>query len=290
MGDQKKLSWRRTPHPFGDGVGAEVLKLVPCVDQPWAIPLTVKSPPWWKHWDILRALRRQRFDAAFNFAGSDRSLFAMAFIGAPCALAYEPGRKHFWNHWIRADWISSAHRVNCPSMSNGGSFWPRADFRYSRRVSIFRFPPSLRNGRKQPSQQNQSIFQSTPARRLRNGPWITGWNWQNACWAQINQFGWSPPPAPNRASRSDLTALAKSVDDPRLRCIERPEIAHLAAILQRCRLHIGADSGALHLAMALGVPTLTVFREYPGLQEWVPLRRPTSQLCGSLPVHCRKSG
>jgi ADP-heptose:LPS heptosyltransferase len=71
--------------------------------------------------------------------------------------------------------------------------------------------------------------------------------------------------------RERLGALAKAVPDPRLRCVEGPEIAQLAAILQRCRLQIGADSGVLHLAMALGVPTLTVFRQYGGLQEWVPV-------------------
>ena len=70
-------------HVLSAKVGAELLALAPCVDRPWAFPLTAKSPPWWKHWDILLALRRQRFGAAFNFAGSDRSLFASAFIGAP---------------------------------------------------------------------------------------------------------------------------------------------------------------------------------------------------------------
>jgi ADP-heptose:LPS heptosyltransferase len=44
----------------------------------------------------------------------------------------------------------------------------------------------------------------------------------------------------------------------------------VAAVLERCRLQIGADSGVLHLAVALGVPTLTVFREYAGLKEWMP--------------------
>jgi len=44
----------------------------------------------------------------------------------------------------------------------------------------------------------------------------------------------------------------------------------LAALLQRCRLHLGADSGVLHLAAALGISTFTVFRKYPGLKEWLP--------------------
>ena len=69
-------------HTLSAPVGAELLALAPCVDRPWAFPLTAKSPPWWKHWDILWALRRQRFDVAFNFNGSDRSLFATAAMVA----------------------------------------------------------------------------------------------------------------------------------------------------------------------------------------------------------------
>ncbi|HEY3915360.1 MAG TPA: glycosyltransferase family 9 protein, partial [Verrucomicrobiae bacterium] len=90
-------------HTVSATVGAEVLKLTPCVDHPWAFPLTTKSPPWWKHWNILRALRRERFDAAFNFTSSDRSIFATAFIGAPFALAYAPNRRHAWNRFVRAE-------------------------------------------------------------------------------------------------------------------------------------------------------------------------------------------
>jgi heptosyltransferase I len=257
-------------HTLSATVGAEVLKLVPCVDQPWAIPLTVKSPPWWKHWDILRALRRQRFDAAFNFAGSDRSLFAMAFIGAPCALAYEPGRKHFWNHWIRADWIARASRQlpvyeQRRQLLAAGGFSlqpPRFDFQI----------PAVASKWAQTAVSAKSIHlsinASTPVKEWPLDHWMELAKRLLGADQSIRLVA-TASAKPREQER--LTALAKSVDDPRLRCIERPEIAHLAAILQRCRLHIGADSGALHLAMALGVPTLTVFREYPGLQEWVPL-------------------
>jgi ADP-heptose:LPS heptosyltransferase len=44
----------------------------------------------------------------------------------------------------------------------------------------------------------------------------------------------------------------------------------LAALLTRCRLHVGADSGALHLAVVLGLPTVSLFRNYEGLGEWLP--------------------
>lgn len=47
-------------------------------------------------------------------------------------------------------------------------------------------------------------------------------------------------------------------------------IAQLAAVLTRCRLHIGPDSGVIHLAMALGVPTISLFRQRGGYRAWLP--------------------
>jgi ADP-heptose:LPS heptosyltransferase len=257
-------------HTLSAAVGAELLKLAPCVDRPWAFPLTSKSPPWWKHWDILRALRRQRFDAAFNFTGSDRSLFATAFIGAPYTLAYQPGRKQFWNRWVRADWVARGRRElpvyeQRRQLLAAGGFSlqpPRFDFQIAAAASQWAqtaVPANL---------IHLSINASTPAKE-----------WPLDHWIELAIRLLSAEPAIQLAATASakpreqerLKALAKAVDDPRLRCVEGPEIAQLAAILQRCRLHIGADSGALHLAMALGVPTLTVFRQYGGLQEWVPV-------------------
>ena len=76
--------------------------------------------------------------------------------------------------------------------------------------------------------------------------------------------------APNARETARLDRLAAAVPDTRLLCLPGLNIGQLAALLQRCRLHVGADSGVLHLAAALGINTFTVFRKYPGLKEWLP--------------------
>src|SRR5690349_17784465 len=40
-------------HTLSATVGAELLRLVPCVDRAWAFPLAAPSPPWWRHWNLL---------------------------------------------------------------------------------------------------------------------------------------------------------------------------------------------------------------------------------------------
>ncbi len=65
--------------------------------------------------------------------------------------------------------------------------------------------------------------------------------------------------------------LSRSVPDYRLQVLSQDlTIARLAALLERCRLHVGGDSGVLHLAMALDLPTLAIFRDYPAKAEWLP--------------------
>lgn len=59
-----------------------------------------------------------------------------------------------------------------------------------------------------------------------------------------------------RESVAELAALAE-VDDS---MIVRPQtLGQLAAVLSRCAVLIGNDGGLKHLAVALGVPTVTVF-------------------------------
>src|SRR5947208_8123067 len=86
-------------------VGAEVLALVPCVDRAWALDLKRENRTFGRQWELVRALRRERFDVAFNFSGADRTLFMTALTGARWRVAYPGGRWHFWNAWLIPWWI-----------------------------------------------------------------------------------------------------------------------------------------------------------------------------------------
>ena len=61
-------------------------------------------------------------------------------------------------------------------------------------------------------------------------------------------------------------------------------MAQLAALLARCRMHIGADSGALHLAQVLGLKTVSIFRDYDGIGEWLPRGQATRSMVA--PCRC----
>ncbi len=257
-------------HTLSAPVGAEVLQLAPCVDRPWAFPLAAPSPPWWRHWDLLLALRRERFDLAFNFSGADRTLFMTALTGARWRVAAVSGRKHFWSTWLV--------REQAPRPSPGLPVYeqrrqtlaacglelaaPRWDLRLPEtavRWAEARVPASA---------IHFSINASTPLKE-----------WPLEHWIELARQLLAREPSAriiatgsaNAREQERLRSLAAGTGNDRLTVLPAGmTIAELAAALQRCRLHVGADSGVLHLAMALGVSTVALFRDYAGTLEWLP--------------------
>ncbi len=256
-------------HTLSATVGAEVLALAPCVDRAWAFPLTAKSPPFWKHWDILMALRREKFDVVFNFSGSDRSIFATAFVGAPWTLGYEAGRRHFWNKWIIRDWVPRGSR-EIPIAEQRRQVLAARGFELQPTRYDLSIPPDATQWAQAAVPENSvhiSINASTPLKE-----------WPLEHWAEMatsildseDNLHIIATASRNPREQMRLDALFKVLRNSRLICLSKPTIAQLAAILQQCRLQIGGDSGVLHLAVALGLPALGILRDGVGLQEWMP--------------------
>jgi ADP-heptose:LPS heptosyltransferase len=256
-------------HTLSAAVGAELLGLAPCVDRAWAFPLTPQSPPWWRHWGIIRALRREKYDAAFNFSGADRTIFMTALTGAKWRLAQEGGRRHFWNPLLIGNW-TPRQSGEIPVFEQRRQVLAAAGFLLKPARLDLRVPETARESAAANIPANSihlSINASTPLKEwpLENWVELAGMILKSDPAAQLVATA-----ASNARELERLGWLAGAVPDARLLCLPGLKIGQLAALLQRCRLHVGADSGVLHLAVALGIPTFTVFRKYPGLKEWLP--------------------
>jgi len=256
-------------HTLSATVGAELLALAPCVDRAWAFPLTPQSPAWWKHRDILSALRREKFDLAINFSGADRTIFLTALTGAKWRLAHEGGRRHFWNRWLIANWVPR-QKQDVPVYAQRRQVLAAAGFKLASPRFDLRVPVKAKESAAMSIPTNSvhlSINASTPLKE-----------WPLDHWVELAKMFLAGDPevqliataAANKRETERLDRLANAVPDARLLCLPGLEIGQLAALLQRCRLHIGGDSGVLHLAVALGVSTFSIFRKYPGLKEWLP--------------------
>src|SRR5256885_6964450 len=69
-------------HVLTSPLGCEVLELASCVDRAWAIEMSPHKRSLRQQWQVLRALRREQFDVAFNFSGADRTIFMTGLTGA----------------------------------------------------------------------------------------------------------------------------------------------------------------------------------------------------------------
>jgi ADP-heptose:LPS heptosyltransferase len=256
-------------HTLSAAVGAELLGLAPCVDRAWAFPLTPQSPPWWRHWDIIGALRREKYDAAFNFSGADRTIFLTALTGAKWRLAHQGGRRHFWNRWLIRNWAPRQSR-EIPVYEQRRQVLAAAGFALEPARFALRVPVEAQETAAAAIPANSihlSINASAPLKE-----------WPLEYWVELAGLILKSDPAvqlaataaANARESARLDRLAAAVPDARLHCLPGLSIAQLAVLLQRCRLHLGADSGVLHLAAALGISTFTVFRKHPDLKEWLP--------------------
>jgi ADP-heptose:LPS heptosyltransferase len=258
-------------HVLTSPVGCEVLKMVRCVDKSWAFPLGPPSPSWWEHWDVLRALRREKFDVAFNFSGADRSAFVMAFIGAREKIIYQGARKHFWQPWLLGRWIPRTS-VPTPVYEARRHILSLCGFA----LKPARFDLSVPETDRQWARENipaGAVHLSLSASfALKEWPMANNIALVRRLFEEKNcDRKLIVSAAPNPREQSRLEQLRREINDPRLMFItEKLGIPRLAAMLERCAMHVGPDSGVIHVADALGIATVAIFRRYPDMADFLP--------------------
>jgi ADP-heptose:LPS heptosyltransferase len=271
-------------HVLTSTVGAEVLRLVPCVDKVWALEMQAAKRTLKQQWQILRALRREHFDVAFNFSGADRTLFMTALTGARWRVAYPGGRRHFWNQLLIRHWAprQDPNRVvfeqrravlAACGLSPGEVRFDLAIDEPTARWAASVVPPFA---------MHLSLNSAKPTRE-----WPLEHHAQMllAVWREHPRLAVLATSAANPREQERLRQFTALLHDPRLQVLPgNLNIPQLAALLRRSRLHLGPDSGVLHLAVALGVPTVSFFREQGAFRSFMPsgpLHRVISAAC-----HC----
>lgn len=256
-------------HVVTTPVGAQVLGMVPAVNRVWVQPLGRPSPPWWRHLDLQWHLWRQRFDLSINFSGADRTLFVAAFSGARRRVTREARRYRSLQRLLAGVLLPAPprslpvyeQRRQCLAAAGFTPGEVRFDFAIPREAvdwAATRVP----NGTVHLSINASSPFKEWPVPR-----------WVELCHHLLRE-GMSSLVATGSDApreRARLDELVRGVADARLRILEPPlSLTRLFAVVSRCRAHVGTDSGVTHVAWALGLPTVTVYRDYAGLEEWRP--------------------
>jgi ADP-heptose:LPS heptosyltransferase len=253
---------------------AEIMKLAPWIDQIWGYPRFPRRPKWYQDLARILKLRKTGFDAIVNLNGSDRSSLLTRLSGAPHRLGRVPedGGPPLWramfNHIIDHPYkkeLISIQRWRCLVESGipGSSPGIHIEVPEAAKAGIAaKAGPD--GGWIHISPFATLDYKELPANQL--SELLRGLNRQHPEKKIILTC------APNERERSKMNTLLASLDFTPWRVFAGDlGLLELAALVQSSCLHIGGDSGGLHIAWVTGVPTVTWFREYDGLPEWRPL-------------------
>lgn len=270
-------------------VGGEVLAMVPALNRIWIVPLRKPSPPFWEGLPRLWAIRSEKYDAALAWIGSDRNLFGVGWSGARDRIARITGKNSWPARMCLTRTVDGSDRSR-PVFEQRLVFLRELGWSGKEPGWELRIPANDRSATRSFSKKPYLHLSVNAASSPLN-------EWPLDDWAETLRRIWREAPqlevlasgAGSERENARLADLAALVADPRLKILEeRTPVARLAAILEGAEAHAGLDSGVLHLAVALGKPTVSLFRESPGRPGWAPRGERHHVLIRDCP--CNQSG
>jgi ADP-heptose:LPS heptosyltransferase len=244
--------------------------MAPCVDRIWSVRLKRAERSWAEQWRLVRALRREQFDLALSFNGNDRCIILAGLTGARWRVAHAAGREHFWNRWLIPNWV--------PRQEPDLTVWEQrrqvlaaCGFQLDPPRFALQVPEAAMKWSADLVPPGTAHLSPNSANPLKE--WLLDHHvvLLRSLWADHPGLRVVASGSPNPRERERLSKLVARVNDSRLQLLpENLTLAQLAAVLTRCRLHLGPDSGVMHLAVALGVPTISFFREQGAYRAWLP--------------------
>lgn len=252
----------------------KIMEVAPWIDRIWGYPRFPRGPKWYQDFGRVRRLRKAKFDVVINLNGSDRSSILTGLSGARWRLGRRPedGGPAFWGamftHIVEHPYkteVISTQRWHCLKKAGFPGEKPEVHIAMptesKRRVMakvggedgwIHVSPFATEDYKELPAAQ-LSEFLRHLHRRFPDKKIIL------TC-------------AGNEREKSKMSALLASLNFQPWRVFAGDlDLLELTAIVQASCLHMGGDSGGLHVAWMTGVPTVTWFRRYDGLADWRPI-------------------
>jgi ADP-heptose:LPS heptosyltransferase len=250
-----------------------VLTVCPWIDGVLGYPRYPKGPRWHQDLGRVRALRAEKYEVVINLNGSDRSSLLTWATGAPLRLGRVPPKvPRFWpwcfTHAVEVPHGQAVFRQSWDALRAAG-------FPLSAEGPTF--PITI------PDAVERKLDERLGSVRafVHVSPWATQdekelpvevlADFLNAAQAARPDLGFVLSTAPSAREREKLAVLRGQLRfEPRAVFAGDLDLVELAGLIRRARLHLGGDSGALHVALMAGTPTLSWFRDYAGRVEWQP--------------------
>jgi ADP-heptose:LPS heptosyltransferase len=275
-------------HTVSSPAGREVLEMAGCVDRQWILEQAPERRRFIDQARVALDLRRQCFDVSINLSGADRPLILAGVVGARRRLGWRQARWHTWSTWCVDAWAESIDPL-LPVFEQRRRVLAAAGLSLGPADLALVPPPECMAAAGEWVPQRSLHVSVSASHSLKEWPMDRWIGFIHRFLAAHPDWNVVATGSPGGREQERLDQLRNRVGDRRLLFPNRPlGIQGLAAVLKRCRLHVGADSGALHLAASVGTPTVSLFRDYHDASSWMPQGPRHRSL--SVPCACQVEG
>lgn len=262
-------------------VPAEIAPLfqhLPWLARVWAMPRRRGQASLRETWPLIRALRRERFDRSVDFASNDRGAILSRLIGARHRLGWEERGGFFGRRWLYTGRVVP------------GKPTPHESARLAQLLAGWQIPlpqsletelradPGLAEAARQILPADNAILCHVASSQPKK-------EWPLAHWAKLYQLTTAAghhlifTTARGDREAALMTELRNLVPQAEI----LPEISGLPlflAVLARAKGFVSGDTGPLHFAAGLGVPTISLFGP-TAPARWAPVGEKHRALTGS---------
>lgn len=245
----------------------------PWVDRVWGYMRFPRHATLRENLDMVRHLRREKFDVVINLNGSDRSSWLTFLSGARERLGRVPDddgppfwKRMFTEHVHYPSGAEPIYLQRCRCLEKAGFPFTRPEFHaeidpkhlYAAEISeaekgnYFHVSPFTTDDRKELSPEQLAEFIGALTKECPEKRWVLSCAPTERERRKMESLLSRLPVKPWRAFAGDLSLI------------------ELAAVIQYSTLHFCGDTGTLHLALMTGARTVSWFWPNPGIKSWVP--------------------
>jgi heptosyltransferase III len=255
---------------------APLFQHLPWLDRVWPMPRRRGSASLGQTWPVVRALRRERFDRSVDFASNDRGAILGFLIGARRRLGWAQRGGFFGRRFCYNQRVVLENKLEHESarMMNLLSAWDIAPGPLEPEIQS---DPALDAAAAKLLPERAVLCHMASSQPNRQWP-VRQWAafYERAVAAGQRLAFTTATGAREQSLTDELKKLAPSA--PVLPPV--PELALFLALLKRAEVFISGDTGPLHFAAGLGVPTIALFGpSFPA--RWAPIGARHRVLIGS---------
>ena len=277
---------------------APLFQHLPWLTRVWAMPRRRGSASLRATWPILRALRREKFSRSVDFASNDRGAILSFLIGAPQRLGWSErggffGRKRLYNQRVVSAEPFPHESRRLLRLLSGWEVAPPASLAAEIRADV-----AVAEAARKILPVDHAVVCHVASSQQKK-------EWPLSHWAEFHRLataaGRSVVFTTARGERETalMSGLKKLAPDAVI-LPEIPDLALFLAVLARAGVFVSGDTGPLHFAAGLGVPTISLFGP-TAPARWAPVGGQHQVLTGSPcgcqchaavcrgPVHCLAS-